>query len=431
MLNRPSSIACALFLVMACGAADIPDSEPPEQVPPDDTVSSAEPDYDQIFPAGRVVEVEIVFEADGWETITATPLEDIYVPAAITYDGVQVDNVAVRLKGNSSRWSVEDTGTDRYSLKVDFDRYDDAQEFYGIDKLNFNNGFGDATQVREVLSTELFASAGVPSPQIGYAWVSVNGETMGLYTVVEQVDKDFLRRHFEDDDGDLYKPEIPAGNLAWQGNDPARYGGLDLKTNEETSDKSVFVHFVDVLNNTPDEELEAALGEVFDVDGFLRYLAVSALNVNLDSILGPGHNYYLYEDRTSGRLELVAWDLNGTFGGFSCFMPKDAVADLPYPEPWCDWQGEQPVLVPRILQVPAYRAAYEQYLADFAAGSFAIDNVLARIDELANLIRPYVERDPKRQHPVRMFEDGLLGSETGRGLGLTWLVEHRHELLGD
>ena len=42
----------------------------------------------------------------------------------------------------------------------------------------------------------------MPAPRASFVDLTVAGEHLGLYTMVEQVDKDFLAKHFEDDDGD-------------------------------------------------------------------------------------------------------------------------------------------------------------------------------------------------------------------------------------
>lgn len=53
-----------------------------------------------------------------------------------------------------------------------------------------------------------------------------------------------------------------------------------------------------------------------DVDNMIKYMAVHTFSVNLDSLSGSmTHNYYLYEE--NGKLNLLPWDYNLAFGGFS------------------------------------------------------------------------------------------------------------------
>lgn len=56
---------------------------------------------------------------------------------------------------------------------------------------------------------------------------------------MEAIDETFLETHFDDATGDLYKPEGQDGtgaDLVYDGDDISSYTGLNLKTNEDTSD---------------------------------------------------------------------------------------------------------------------------------------------------------------------------------------------------
>ena len=56
------------------------------------------------------------------------------------------------------------------------------------------------------------------------------------------------------------------------------------------------------------------LEEYLDIDNILKYMAVHAFVVNMDSLSGSmAHNYYLYE--YNGRLNIIPWDYNLSLGG--------------------------------------------------------------------------------------------------------------------
>lgn len=56
------------------------------------------------------------------------------------------------------------------------------------------------------------------------------------------------------------------------------------------------------------------LESYMDIDNLLRYMAVHIFSVNDDSLSGMmAHNYYLYE--SGGRLNIIPWDYNLSFGG--------------------------------------------------------------------------------------------------------------------
>ena len=366
----------------------------------------AEQDGDP-FPADRVIRVEIDLSAEAWDALRRDPLAEEYQRGDLTYDGVRVEDVGVRTKGNSSLSSVVHMGSIRYPLKVDTDRHVDGQTLRGVKKLNFSNGFKDPTCLREHLAYRVFREAGVPAPRTAFADLWVAGEHLGLYTVVEQVDKTFLADRFADDAGDLYKPEPPAGNLARLGGSAADYRGLEPKTNEGTTDHAAFLALVAALAGGDDAAVERSL----DVTGALRYLAVNTALVNLDSYLGFGHNYYLYE--IDGRFTIIPWDVNEAFGNFTCGCDRDGVLGLLVDEPVCGALADKP-LVSRLLGVERWRDEYHDLLGGLLAGPLAPEAMEEPIRDAAMLVRPALEVDERRFHTMEEFDRGLnAGSAEG------------------
>jgi spore coat protein CotH len=63
--------------------------------------------------------------------------------------------------------------------------------------------------MHERVSMELFRKMGLPAPRETHAKLYVNGDYVGLYTIVESIDKPFLRDRYGEDSGYLY-------NYQWQ-----------------------------------------------------------------------------------------------------------------------------------------------------------------------------------------------------------------------
>jgi len=171
------------------------------------------------FVFDRVVEIRIVMNEDDWQELKTNATAKQYVRADFWFDGEPYPNVAVRPKGNSSLRHAAFLGTGRVGLKIDFNFFNFAQTFRGFKKLNLNNGFWDPTLIRETIAYELFEQMDIPTPQTAFADVWVNDTHLGLYTMVEQIDKTFLRRHFANPDGNLYKPEERPAALDWTKDD--------------------------------------------------------------------------------------------------------------------------------------------------------------------------------------------------------------------
>ncbi len=428
-------VSCVVALV-AC-SPDVTTDETSATVPGSDAGAdtgvggSTTSNYERLFPKDYIIDIDLSLSTADWALLMQDPLKDVYVPATLTFDGIVVSEVGMRLKGNSSRHSVAEAGGVRYSFKVDIDRFVVGQELLGIDKFNLNNSYHDPTYMRERLALGLFGEKSVIAPRHGYGRLSINGQLFGLYAVVEQVDKEFLRAHFSDDSGNLYKPELQSGNLLWHGSDITAYPDINLKTNEDAPDHSGLLHFIDVLNNTPLEQLPTALSEVFDVDAFLQWLAINTALVLLDSYAGSPHNYYLYEDPSTGRFVYIPWDTNGAYGVHSCGGPghlePQEKLDLDHLEPICGPASERPLIM-RLLDIPSYRAIYRAHLADLLADLWSLSTVTAQITEVAALIRDDVAADPNTFYSIAEFEtnlhnDVIDGHKTI--FGLTRFTEYR------
>ncbi|SDB31209.1 CotH protein [Ruminococcaceae bacterium FB2012] len=169
--------------------------------------SSASDYADKLFDTSYVHKIDITLSEDDWSDLKTNPLAKTKYKASVTVDGETVENVSFATKGNTSLSSVaEDKDSDRYSFKVNFGKYVKGQTYRGLNKLNLNNIYADATYMKDYLSYEIFRQAGVDSPLVSYVWVTVNGKDQGLYIAVEDISESYLDRTNEGE-GELYKPE--------------------------------------------------------------------------------------------------------------------------------------------------------------------------------------------------------------------------------
>jgi spore coat protein CotH len=169
------------------------------------------------LPDDHVAKILIVMSEDNWQQLKTNAMAKPIVRADFWFDGEPYKNVAVRTKGMNSLMTSQ--GSARLPLKVDFNFFVSAQKFRGIKKLCLNNGVSDPSFIREVLGYELFEKMNLPTPRRAFADVWINDIHLGLYTIVEGVDKTFLRRNFRNAEGNLYKPETPAATLNWTRDD--------------------------------------------------------------------------------------------------------------------------------------------------------------------------------------------------------------------
>lgn len=340
----------------------------------------------------EVVKVEINLSEEDWQNILDNPLAEEYKPASLIYNGIELAEVAVRTKGNSSLNAVaNDPESIRYGFKLDINYYQDEQKLLGLKKLSFNNNYSDPSMMREYLSYQMMEDMQVPTPRIAYVDLYIGGEHMGLYNVVEAIDSEFIERHFNNDEGDLYKADINS-TLAFIDYVAESYTSLELKTNEETSEKQALINFIDSLSNTTEPAAN------LNIDLWLRYLAVNTFLVNLDSYQGIfAHNFYLYQDITEqgDQITLLPWDYNMSVGGFTAGCNLESISDFLIDEPVTGAISTRP-LVDKILAIDEYKATFHQYLNELLSTAANYDTMSEKIDNIANLIAPYVAADPTK-----------------------------------
>ncbi|WP_339819994.1 CotH kinase family protein [Paenibacillus sp. FSL R7-0216] len=428
-------------------------------------VSAEEKKLDEeVFPQDRVVDVKITIDEADFQDMLDNASAEEYKTASVDYNGQHFDNVGIRTKGNLSlRSVVQMTDSDRYSFKLSFDEYVN-QTLDGIQKINLNNNYSDASYMREFLTYELAEQMGLPTPKYSYVNVYVNDELRGFYLAVEQIGDAYLDRHFGNAYGALYKGEMTGSgsDLTWLGEDPAAYTGLTLKS--ETTNGDILIDMLDELNNGNDVE------KYIDVPDALGYIALNVLTNNMDSYLGSNkQNYYLYED--DGVFSILPWDYNMAFGGMGGGMgmgrggfgrggangadaaasagradaapagggdeagaaaggavggnavpdaaapggaaPGDAApaasigqASLLIDEPTQGALAERP-LVAKLLAVEDYKAQYHEMLQQAIDGYLADGSFSARVAELSELISSYVEADPTAFYTYDEYEQAL------------------------
>jgi len=281
--------------------------------------------------------------------------------------------VGIRLKGSASFEPLDD----KPAFKIRFDGpCPGARRFFGRRGLTLNNLVQDRSSVREALAYLVFRAAGVPAPRVGYARVSVNGEPYGLYVDVENVDTQFLARHFADASGPLYE------------------GGLDVDLRSEDLWKFDLDEGVSARRTELAElvaRVEAGGDSIFygedrlvDRAAFLRFMAASAVTGDWDGYWKP-NNYRIYYEPTARLWYVLPWGLDQAW-----YLERTAF----------DGAG---LLIETCM---SSRRCLREYLSELARVAdmvewLDLDRQLARAVEL---VADDVAGDPRRPYPEEEVE---------------------------
>ncbi len=366
-----------------------------------------------------------------------TPENPMWAPATIEFDGNTWTDVGVRYKGNSSLTSGWRSGELKLPLKLDFDQFEDDnpaiedQRFYGFKQLSLANGFTDASFLRDAVTADILAEAGLPAAETAFYEVILDyGEgpvSLGVYTAIEVVDDTVVERIFGSDGGNIYEAEGAAATFAANTIDQIEES-FQKENNEDAADYSDIEALFEVLHSeqrTSDPAAwRAQLESIFNVDSFLEWLAISAVIEHWDAYGNMSHNYYLYNNPETGQLEWISWDHNmalssGGMGGMLRIErepgdeagvdvvtgPEGAPADgMPFAQPGGgpgsasvsldkEEVGEDWPLIRFLLDDPVYYERYLAFLAETIAGPFNPELMVARYHSMAELIAPYAAED--------------------------------------
>ena len=315
-------------------AAPNTETEPEPEIPAPAIQEEPADDANFLFDDDTIRTYELVVEPEDMEFLNNDPVAEVYVPATLKFEGQEYESVGLRYKGSAGSFinctqgfTFPPSGPKtciKLSMKVKINYGDSDLKFHGLKKLQFHSMNSDESLMKERLAYYLFRSMGIPAPRTAPTRLVINGELVGLFLLVEQIDGRFTRSRFEEGGkGNLYKEIWPIHT------DDALYLNA-LKTNEdENPSVDKMQRLRTQLGNATQEELPSISDAWMDRDYMARYLAVDRTIQNDDGAmhwycnvsLGQGgntgecgnHNYYWYEEEKNDRMWLIPWDTDLAF----------------------------------------------------------------------------------------------------------------------
>lgn len=379
--------------------------------------SSAVANYSAVFNQTKVNRIDLVLSSDEYQTMqdnltdilgasggtgggpggggpggggtTFSEETPVYVAADFYFNGIQWYNVGVRYKGNSSLQSAYSSGIGKLPLRLKFDQFEDDfpeitnQRFYGFKDISLSSNYNDNSMMREKAASDIFREFGVPAARSAFYEVYVDYGSgpvyFGLYTMMEVVFDTMLEDVFGSNTGNCYKPDGDGAKFSTSG---FTLDDFENKTNDvgDASDiQEMYNRLHDNSRFTDVETWKTSLESVFDVDGFLKYLAANNTIQNWDTYGNMTHNYYLYHDPADGLIKWIVWDNNEAFQSGARYSPlsfqMSEVSD--------DWP-----LISFITEIPEYRAIYDAYLESFINGAFAPSKMNTQYSDYDIIISP-------------------------------------------
>ena len=267
-----------------------------------------------IYDPGVVRTLFLQFEDKDWESaLTDFHATDVEVPADLTVDGRKYPGVGVHFRGMSSYMMVK-AGHKR-SLNLSLDFVDPNQRLGGYKTLNLLNSHEDPSFLHTILYSQI-ARSYIPAPKANFVRLVVNGESWGVYVNAQQFDKTFLVENYKSSEGARWKVRGNPGadgGLRYAGDEIEEYKKRFEMKSGGKQDWDALIVLCKTLNQTPPNQLEAALKPILDIDGVLWFLALDNALINGDGYWTRASDYSLFRDK-AGKFHVIPHDMNEAFG---------------------------------------------------------------------------------------------------------------------
>jgi spore coat protein H len=296
---------------------------------------------------------------------------DKFVPAKMKTNGSTV-SVRVRYRG----------GHTRSYPKRSYEVVRKNQAFH------YNAEFDDPSMVRNALSFAFFPMIGVPAPRTKHVQLMINGQSLGVYLEIEGVERLFFRRR-----------NIGASSLFYAINNRADFSLYSSESNRtkssllagyeyrfgDASEKTKLKSFIKGINTLKESQKESFIKSRLDVQNYLSWLAGAVLTGNYD---GFEQNYAIYRSRATGKLRMIPWDYEGTWGRncYGRFVASDLVSVSGYND-----------LTRKLLSFPNIRKQYKLILQKALNGPFTENSLMPVAEKMINQISPYIREDSSRR----------------------------------
>lgn len=313
-----------------------------------------------LFERGEIPRVRLELSSDAMDRLRKTPRQ--YVVGAVIEGARRYTNVSIRLKGGPGSFRTLD---DRPAFTVNFDRLAPGQTFHGLKKLHLNNSVQDASYLSEKLCREMFEAAGVPAPRAGHAVVALNERRLGLYVLVEGVNKQFLKRHFPEAGGNVYD-----GHSQQDVNQRLRANSGDAPKDQ--------ARLADLASAARLSNLAArrvALEKTLDVERFLSFMAVEVLVEHWDGYSLGRNNFRIFHDLATDRMVFLPQGLDQAF-------QRKGIAATP------EMSG---LVAKAVLEVPEFRERFRLRESQLLTNTLQTEPWIKRLRAVAAKVRRELE----------------------------------------
>ena len=319
-----------------------------------------------------VIEADVGIRPSDYRRLVSDETEPVFAVQIASEGGCPL-RAKIRLRGAASKGMGLAFPTKKVPLDFQLDPDDALARALGNSSVKLINSYTPFRLMAEYTALDLFRFAQVPVSEHKLLFLRFNGVDFGLYLALEELNGEFLAKHFPD--GALYKAdsvhyEMATSISSW-------FGCLRLTAGKD--------------NGRLDEllkRLDAGVGyeELLDTDEILRFFACLAMYGADSTFLTEQNNFYLCD--TGERFILLPWDNSEAFAGYETVNGIDHYRM----DPWEDIDYPPPLFT-LLMENEENRENYHKYLRQFNDGFLSQSAVDSYLNGLAAAAQPFFRRD--------------------------------------
>ncbi|ORX79231.1 hypothetical protein BCR32DRAFT_234398 [Anaeromyces robustus] len=299
------------------------------------------------------------------------------------------DKVTFSVGGKSSRYFNKPG----YNIKIR-----GKEDLYGRTQFKFRPDASEPTYLRSKLASDIHKSLGIKGISSNYATLYINDEYLGLFIISDTYKLSWIEYEYgEKDTTSLYKCE---SNLEsnYQSNS-------FINQNENITD---LTEIMELLKTFDEAQSAADIENIFDVDNFLKELAIEYLLGSWDNF-NNANNFFLYK-QPNGKWIYLTYDFDNSFGA-NLDTLYCGVIYVDFPERMAECIKDHLIDTVEEYFKPLFKvevahmidililkdpSRFEKILSNIVKKVFNPATLYPHIDELKELIKPFIEKEKIR-----------------------------------
>lgn len=331
----------------------------------------------------------IYLSSTDFDKLNDNPYSNNYYPAEIIIADTSYI-CEIRFRGASARTLPKKS----WKLK-----FADNNNIFKSNKINFNSEYRDRSTMRNYLTNKLFEYFDQPAPKISFVNLFINDEYYGVFSQIEELEEDFLKRN-DIEKGSIYKARSHQANFA----PIANYNSYNYSWDQQVGSQNNYLDLIKLLNKLmfySSSEFNEKIKTDVDLENIINYFAIEFVIVGFDSFT-KNYNLYLSEDNLKAKL--FPWDNDATFGNhYTGTFKSDYITNIDGNQDQ-NWECLKfNVLFQRLMEHEEYRTIFNNRVQTIITDGF--DRIKSVIDSTYNLITYDYHQDNFKGYTNQQFDE--------------------------